>query len=148
MEFFTRFSPAKSVSVDVSSRPSLTQQQFRDECDVNYIIEHFQDPARPSLVQPSVPRVPLFGDFSQIPDVRSAHAIFQRAEAEFSALPADVRAKFDNNPVSMMAFLETSSVDQIKQVFGAAPEKPVASVVDPVPGVSSVNAETVSDQNS
>ena len=40
VEFYTRYAPPKSPIAD-SSKPSLTQQEFKESCDINNILAKF-----------------------------------------------------------------------------------------------------------
>lgn len=145
MKFLTRYNQSEPVFSESGSQ-SLTQQQFKDESDINVILKRFQENPQPDLRTGVGPRVPLWGDFSSIPDVKSAHAIFQQAEASFGSLPSELRARFNNNPVEMLAFIEKASPDQLKEVFGdRAPEKK-PEIISKTEGVSAVNVETISKE--
>jgi len=82
--------------------PSLAQQHMRDECDINIIVERFgvtgQLPVK--AIEPS------YGDFSGVSDYHTALNKIKTAEAEFMALPAKLRAKFDHDPNALLNFLE------------------------------------------
>ena len=62
MEFFSRYHPAPSLSVEFDE--SMTQQHFRDECDINSIIRRYQKTG--FLVDPLTPGTaePMYGDFA------------------------------------------------------------------------------------
>lgn len=145
MKFFTRYNQSDPVFSESGSQ-SLTQQQFKDEADINVILKRFQENPQPDLRTGEGPRVPLWGDFSSIPDVKSAHAIFQQAEASFCSLPSELRARFNNNPVEMLAFCESATPEKLKEVFGArAPEKK-PEIIQKTDGVAAVNAETITKE--
>lgn len=73
----------------------LTQQHFKDECDINYLIRHFQDIPRPE---------PIYGDVSAYSDLQSAIDIVNNAEEDFMLLPSEIRDRFANNPVDFYNF--------------------------------------------
>jgi len=85
--------------------PSLAQQHMRDECDINVIVERFgvtgQLPVR--AIEPT------YGDFSGVTDYHTALNKIKAAEAEFMALPAKLRAKFDHDPNALLNFLENEA---------------------------------------
>jgi len=85
--------------------PSLAQQHMKDECDINLIVERFgvtgQLPVR--AIEPS------YGDFSGVTDYHTALNKIKAAEAEFMALPAKLRAKFDHDPNALLNFLENEA---------------------------------------
>lgn len=84
---------------------SLTQQQFADEADINVMMARFGVTGH----MPSSIRMPTYGDFSGVGDYRSAMDVVVRAQNEFMTLPADMRARFGNDPHQLIAFLENPS---------------------------------------
>lgn len=82
--------------------PCEVQQQFKEECDINTIIERFG-------LAGTVPenfRMPLSGDFTGISDFHQAVNLVKEAEAGFMQLPADLRKEFGHDPARLMAFLD------------------------------------------
>jgi len=85
--------------------PSLAQQHMKDECDINVIVERFG--VTGSLPVKSIE--PSYGDFSGVSDYHTALNKIKAAEAEFMALPAKLRAKFDHDPNALLNFLENEA---------------------------------------
>ena len=81
--------------------PSLAQQNSRDECDINHIIERFGVTGQ---LPPQTGHMPTYGDFTGISDYREALDAVSRAEESFMALPANVRERFDNDPALFVDF--------------------------------------------
>jgi len=81
--------------------PSLTQQHFKDETDINNILRQFNITG----LLPEAPLSPRYGDFSGIGDYQSALNAVIAAEDEFMALPAEIRARFENDPAQLIDFL-------------------------------------------
>lgn len=82
--------------------PSLTRQEFADECDINTIMArydaHLADPMR------SV-REPRYYDFTEMPDtLMGTMAILNEAQEAFMRLPAQIRKEFDNDPAAFLDF--------------------------------------------
>lgn len=75
------------------SDPSLAQQQFREDSDINTIVRRFNLTGE----LPSGVSVPQYGDFSQVSDYHSALNMVIAADHAFMAMPADIRARFDND---------------------------------------------------
>lgn len=105
MEFRTAYERKEHDGI-VFDEPSLTQQQFKEECDINNIIARYEttglltDPLHPGT------RQPMFGDFSNVMDYQAAQNIVVRANEAFEALPAKLRDRFDNDPALMLEFLQ------------------------------------------
>lgn len=91
---------------------SLTQQHFKDETDINNILKQFNITG----LLPTSPISPCYGDFSGITDYHSAINAVMAAEEEFDALPAQIRARFDNEPANLIDFLsdENNRAEAIK----------------------------------
>jgi phage internal scaffolding protein len=81
---------------------TLTQQHFKDECDINNILKQFNVTG----LLPEAPLSPRYGDFTGISDYHSALNQVIAAEDEFMALPAQIRSRFDNDPAKLIDFLE------------------------------------------
>jgi len=105
--------------------PSLAQQHMKDECDINIIVERFgvtgQLPVR--AIEPS------YGDFSGVSDYHTALNKIRTAEAEFMALPAKLRAKFDNDPNALLNFLENEQNRDEAIELGLIDGEPVAQPI-------------------
>jgi len=83
---------------------SLTQQHFKDECDINNILRQFNVTG----LLPESALSPRYGDFTGISDYHSALNQVIAAENEFMALPAQIRSRFDNDPAKLIDFLDNS----------------------------------------
>ena len=83
---------------------TLTQQHFKDECDINNILRQFNITG----LLPEAPLSPRYGDFTGIGDYHSALNQVIAAENEFMALPAQIRSRFDNDPAKLIDFLDNS----------------------------------------
>lgn len=51
-------------------------------------------------------KTPQYGDFTNVSDYQSALLAVQDANDKFMELPAQLRAKFDNDPAAFLAFAE------------------------------------------
>lgn len=83
-----------------TTQPSLTQQQFKDECDINTIAKNF---GLTGQLPPPV-YAPTYGDFTEVEDFQGALHAIQRASASFMELPANVRERFNNDPARFVDF--------------------------------------------
>jgi len=80
---------------------SLAQQHFKDECDINNILRQFNITG----LLPEAPLSPRYGDFTGIGDYHTALNQVIAAEDEFMSLPAQIRARFENDPSQLIEFL-------------------------------------------
>ena len=81
---------------------SLAIQSAEEESNINTIVRRFGLTGE----LPSDLRMPLSGDFVGIGDFHSAMNTVRAAQEEFLRVPADVCARFANDPAQFMAFLE------------------------------------------
>lgn len=90
----------------VNDQPSLTQQQFKDECDINNIMKSYQETGTISHLNP---KAHIFGDFSDVKDFRESMELITYAQSQFDQLPAKVRSRFNNDPAELVEFCNHSS---------------------------------------
>lgn len=91
-----------------SSVPSMTQQQFKDEADINYIVSMYDSSGvMPTFHGDGQPAQPIFGDFALLPD--NAQEMYNRmieAKNNFDNLPLEVRKRFNYNPAAFLEFVD------------------------------------------
>lgn len=102
MEFQATYRERKRVAVLCPAEERRTKQSFRDECDINLLMKRY---ASTGVLPPGV-GVGSYGDFSGPQDLLEAQEVIRRAEAQFRALPAEVRARFRNDPERLLAFVQ------------------------------------------
>ncbi|WNK13267.1 MAG: internal scaffolding protein [Microvirus sp.] len=104
----------------VSDAVSRTQQQFKDECDINIILERFGVTGHLPLVATQ----PMSGDFTGVEDYHSAIESVRAANENFLSLPSKVREKFFNKPEFFVDFcLNPANIDAVREL-GLAPRPP------------------------
>jgi len=105
----------------VCLEPTKAQQHFKDECDINYVLNNFGINAL--SVSPLQPR---YGDFTEVVDYHSALNAVIAAEDEFMALPAHIRTRFSNDPAKLIDFLGNDANRQEAESLGlVAKSEPV-----------------------
>lgn len=91
-----------------SSVPSMTQQQFKDEADINYIVSMYDSSGvMPTFHGDGQPAQPVFGDFASLPD--NAQEMYNRmieAKNNFDNLPLEVRKRFNYDPAAFLDFVD------------------------------------------
>lgn len=105
------------------SDPSLTQQGFRDDCDINVLLERFKVTGQ----MPGSLRLPEYGDFSGITDFRGAMDAVLGAQSQFLQLPAKVRDRFQNSPQAFMEFMANPTNADEMRSLGILPAKPAVA---------------------
>lgn len=97
-----------------------TQQHQKDETDINLIVKRFGITG----MLPQNVRVPLSSDFVDILDFQSAQNALVQAKRSFSAMSADVRTRFGNDPAKFVAFCSDSrNIDEMRKMGLAVPAK-------------------------
>lgn len=121
-------------------QPSRAKQSFKDECDINVIMRHWNRTGHLLHKNEAQPR---YGDFSTVDDFQAAQNIVIQANEAFLALPAAVRDRMHNSPAELLRFvadadnleeaIELGLVDKPEETPAppAPPEPPV--VVPPQP---------------
>jgi len=109
VQFQTEYGGHVKVTFDSQAPDPVTgeipichvKQSAKDECDINRIMARFEATGQlPEMISAN----PAYGDFSDVPSFLDSLNIVSKAEAQFMALPAAVRDRFQNSPVNMLAF--------------------------------------------
>lgn len=83
--------------------PSMTDQQWKDDCDVNHIMSRYVKTGHLTHLQK---KPGMYADLSKITDLVGAYEDIHQAEEAFMALPSRLRNKFDNDPVKLVQYLQ------------------------------------------
>lgn len=108
--------------------PSLTQQQFKEEADINTIVDRFLKTG----VLPTPDRMPQYVDFEGVFDYQSAMNMVRAADEAFMRMDAKVRARFNNSPQDFLEFFSNPDNADEAIRLGLAVPKPsfVAKATD------------------
>lgn len=126
---------ASDASGLLCADPTRTQQHFRDEVDINTIVERFGLTGE----LPSDVRVPVNGDFTEaVTDYQTALNLVIQADDAFMQLPAAVRERFANDPGRLVEFVSDDANREEARKLGLlvpekAPPEPMAVRVVPEP---------------
>ena len=107
---------------------SLTQQHFKDETDINNILRQFNITG----LLPDQPLSPKYGDFTGIGDYHGALNAVIAAEDQFMALPATLRARFENDPAQLIDFLADENNRSEAEKLGLLEVPKAESTVTPL----------------
>lgn len=100
------------IQVDEEGYDGKTQQNFRDECDINTIVNQFLKTGE----MPENIRLPQYIDYEGVFDFQSAMNTMMEAEASFMTLPAKLRAEFENSPQNFLTFCaDPANVDKMQE---------------------------------
>lgn len=118
-----------------ASHDGCTRQEFADECDINVLMERYE---RTGVINHYNAKPPAYLDVTEVPDLHSALAVMDEAQAAFMTLSAKVRREFDNDPLQFVEFAsDPANLEQMRE-WGLAPPAPVeapasAAPVPPLP---------------
>lgn len=111
-----------TVSVEsVNTDPTLTQQQFKEQCDINNIIKHYAQTGELPLSK----KVGQFLDVSNIQDYQTSLQTVFDAQRAFDDLPSQIRSRFENDPSKLIAFIEDDANTAEAQTLGLLSQKPL-----------------------
>ena len=106
--------------------PTLAQQQFLEETDINEIVRRFGVTGQ----VPVTMRMPMAEDFVGITDYHTAMNAVRAGQESFDALPAELRERFENDPGKFVEFcLDPKNKDEAVELGLAVP----SPVVSPTP---------------
>ena len=99
---------------------SLTIQSQSEDADINEMMRRFKVTGQ----LPVDVRAPTYGDFEGVSSYQDAiHAIMQ-AQESFDRMPADVRAKFENDPGKFVDFCsDPANIDAMREMGLAVPKE-------------------------
>lgn len=132
MRIYTAFDRPPSVTLTCND-PSRAKQEFKDDADINVIVKRFGLLGK----LPTGVRMPTYGDFTAVSNFHDAANAIAQARESFSAMPAEVRARFQNDAGAFVAFCsdpansaEAEKLGLVEKALRPAPEP----VSPPAPG--------------
>ena len=138
--FKTIYNYVQNDGVDFKE-PSMTQQQFKDECDINKIMDRYLKTG--VLSDPLDRRVtPKYGDYAEIGDYMDHMNKVVEANEMFEALPASIRKRFNNNPADLIEFVMDANNRAEAELLGLVEKSEV--VEEKVKDVNSTTVESTS----
>lgn len=106
--------------------PTLAQQQFAEESDINYIADRYGLTG----AVPQVLDLPKQGDFTGIYSFQDAMDSIILAQRQFMTLPAKVRSRFANDPQQLIDFLEDDKNREEAEFLGLVKKRPPVVLQD------------------
>lgn len=93
----------------VNNSPSMTDQSWHKDTDVNEIMAKFKKTGQISHLSNIQEN---YGDVSEVPDLDLAMQQIEDAKSAFMALPSALRKKFGNEPAEMINYLQDPRNDE------------------------------------
>ena len=101
------------------TQPSMAQQQFKEECDINNIMAKYQ---KSGLVTHVAKYQGKYDDFTVLPDFKTALDTMNEAQEMFLTIPSEIRREFDNDPGKFVEFAtDPDNLDELREM-GLAPK--------------------------
>jgi phage internal scaffolding protein len=98
---------------------SLTQQQFKEEADINTIVNRFLKTG----VLPTPNTFPQYVDFEGVFDYQSAMNLVRAADESFMRMDAKVRSRFNNSPQEFLEFFaDPANIEEATRLGLAIPQ--------------------------
>lgn len=114
---------------------SMTQQHFKDECDINRILAKYEKTGLLTHVSRYGGR---YEDLPSDIDYQKSLHVMMEAEEAFMSLPSNVRRRFDNDPEAFLRFVgdpanENEIIEMGLATPKSAPKAPSQGVEQPSP---------------
>lgn len=94
---------AQASDLSFEGDKGVTKQSDLKDTDLNLLFKRFEKTGQlPDMIS----RDGRYGDFSAVPDYQEALNIVKHAQEQFENLNADLRNRFENDPVKFLAFCE------------------------------------------
>lgn len=126
MKFATAYDNFEIMSDETGLKcldPSLTQQQFKEESDINTIVDRFMKTGH----LPDPVSMPQYVDYEGVFDFQSAMNVVRQADENFMRMDAKVRARFHNSPQEFLEFFADPANSDEAVRLGLAVAKPMES---------------------
>jgi phage internal scaffolding protein len=116
-QFVTAYGDRKSTPFETTGE-SLTQQHFREECDIKNIIKRHD---RTGIIEHVNRGIAQYGDYSEVHEYREALDLVANANQSFMELPSDIRKEFGNDPGEFFEFATNPANAERMVELGLAP---------------------------
>lgn len=130
------------INTAISCDQGMTEQHHQQECDVNYILKKY---IKTGNITHTKKHEPQYGDSTSL-DLHEALNIVTNANSMFMELPAQTRAKFENDPGQFLDYVQDeSNLDEMYELGLAykpnplknEPEAPTAPKLEATPSETS-----------
>lgn len=128
MNFHTCYShnPGHSFRSD---KPSMTDSQYKEECDINAVVDRALRGNVPGYLDRGKGS---FGDVSQYTDFRQMMDVVDSGTRAFMEVPSAIRARFGNDPRAFYAFVcDPANHDECVRLGLAMAPAPAPAAVSP-----------------
>lgn len=121
--------------------PTLAQQQFKEESDINFIADRYGLTGE----LPQIMDLPAYGDFTGIFDFQTAKNAVIAGQQQFMTLPAKLRSRFNNDPQQLLEFLADEDNRKEAEFLGLVKPPEVAPQSPPGNAAAKGDPDTLSE---
>lgn len=125
----------RTYSIKFDQSAGMTKQSFKNECDINRIMEKFQ---KTGTINHFAKHAPNYGETTQM-QLQDALNIVADANTMFEELPSSIRKRFNNDPGQFLDFVQNPKNAEEAFELGLSNKKPET---DPEPTVKPKTTET------
>jgi len=104
----------------VDPLPSKTDQSFRQEVNVNSIMDKYRKGQQITHVRQNAG---IYADVSNVPDLAGAFEKVRQASSTFATLPAEIRERLNNDPRNLEGFLVNPANKDLAMKYGLIQKK-------------------------
>lgn len=108
-----------------------TKQSMAEECDINVIWSRYVKTGELPL---NNRKAPMYGDFTNIPTYQDALEAVREAGATFNMMPAEVRARFQNDPAEFVEYCSNEANREQLKLWGLTIPKTPTEGTGSLPG--------------
>jgi len=95
---------------------TITKQSFKDDCDINKIMDRF---VKTGVLDHVREHGPEYG-FASSDDFKASMEIIAKAQTMFEELPSKIRTKFENDPAKFLDFVQDEKNTKEMEEMGLA----------------------------
>lgn len=117
--------------VENPNSASKTQQHFKDEADIDKIMERFDKTGELTVRRGTA----QYADFSEFPqDLLASQNALIEANQKFLELPSSLRTRFDNDPLRLLEFvMDNANYDEAVKLGLVKPKVDANGSASPTP---------------
>jgi len=123
------YSKSLKISLEFNPDDDMTQQEFKDETDINTIMARYLKTGQVDFVNKHQPQ---YGDVSAV-DFQTAMETVAVGRSMFADLPAAIRERFHNSPAEFLEFINDDKNAQEAAKMGLLNENATARILTPTP---------------
>lgn len=97
----SNYSPKKRYQITFPEDSPFTKQSFKDECDINIILNRYQQTGEMPFINE---RSPQYLDATASMDFQTSMQYVAEAQSLFQELPSAIRNRFNNDPAQFLEF--------------------------------------------